>query len=103
MLGEDLPRLSKWCGCWAYANNTTGTVAIYLNANETAGLGTTLETDTNGDWGDNYGFGSMHSGGGANFALCDASVRFISNSIAMTTVYRYLGTAQAGETFAADY
>jgi prepilin-type N-terminal cleavage/methylation domain-containing protein/prepilin-type processing-associated H-X9-DG protein len=99
MLGEDLPLLSQWCGCWMYANNTTGTVAIYLNANQTAGLGPTLENDTNGDWGDNYGFASNHSdSGGANFAFCDAHVQFITNNINMTTTYRYLGTAQGGET-----
>jgi prepilin-type N-terminal cleavage/methylation domain-containing protein/prepilin-type processing-associated H-X9-DG protein len=103
MLGEDQPMLSKWCGCWAYANNTTGTVAIYLNANQTAGLGNTLETDTNGDWGDNYGFGSMHAGGGANFAFCDAHIQFVSNNINMTTVYRWLGTAQGGETIVGTY
>jgi prepilin-type N-terminal cleavage/methylation domain-containing protein/prepilin-type processing-associated H-X9-DG protein len=96
MLGEDLPTLSAWCGCWAYANNVTGTVAIYLNANQTAGLGTALENSTNGDWGDNYGFASMHPAG-ANFAFCDAHVQFITNSINMTTTYRYLGTAQGGE------
>ncbi len=98
MLGEDIPQFSQWCGCWAYANNTTGTTAIYLNANQTAGLGATLENDTNGDWGDNYGFASMHSGGGgANFAFCDAHVQFISNNIDMRTVYRYLATATGGE------
>ena len=96
MIGEDLPLLSQWCGCWAYANNTTGTVAIYLNANQTAGLGANEQNDTNGDWGDNYGFASMHPGG-ANFAFCDGRVTFISNSIAMTTVYRYLATATGGE------
>ena len=37
--------------------------------------------------------------GGANFAFCDAHVQFISNSISMTTTYRYLGTAQGGEVF----
>jgi len=99
MIGEDLPQFSQWCGCWAYANNTTGTVAIYLNANQTAGLGATLENATNGDWGDNYGFASAHSGG-ANFAFCDGRITFISNSISMRTVYRYLGTAQGGETVA---
>jgi prepilin-type N-terminal cleavage/methylation domain-containing protein/prepilin-type processing-associated H-X9-DG protein len=96
MIGEDLPLFSQWCGCWAYANNTTGTVAIYLNANQTSGLGAALQNDTNGDWGDNYGFASAH-GGGANFAFCDGRVTFVSNSIGMTTVYRYLGTAQGGE------
>jgi prepilin-type N-terminal cleavage/methylation domain-containing protein/prepilin-type processing-associated H-X9-DG protein len=101
MLGEDLPLLSQWCGCWAYPNNTTGTVAIYLNANQTAGLSATEQNDTNGDWGDNYGFASMHAGnGGANFAFCDAHVQFITNSINMTTTYRYLGTAQGGEVIA---
>ena len=96
MLGEDLPKDSQWCGCWAYANNTTGTVAIYLNANQTAGLGANEENDTNGDWGNNYGFASTHSGG-ANFAFCDGRVTFISNSINMTTTYRYLATARGGE------
>jgi prepilin-type N-terminal cleavage/methylation domain-containing protein/prepilin-type processing-associated H-X9-DG protein len=101
MLGEDLPKDSKWCGCWAYANNTTGTVAIYLNANQTAGLGGNLETDSNGDWGDNYGFASAHANfGGANFAFCDAHIQFVSNNINMRTVYRWLGTAQGGETVA---
>jgi prepilin-type N-terminal cleavage/methylation domain-containing protein/prepilin-type processing-associated H-X9-DG protein len=99
MIGEDLPHLSQWCGCWAYANNTTGTVAIYLNANQTAGKGGTLENDTNGDWGDNYGFASAHTGG-ANFAFCDAHVAFISNGINMTTTYRWLGTATGGEVVA---
>ncbi len=40
LVGEDLPQDSQWCGCWAYANNVTGTVAIYLNANQTASKGT---------------------------------------------------------------
>jgi prepilin-type N-terminal cleavage/methylation domain-containing protein/prepilin-type processing-associated H-X9-DG protein len=103
MLGEDLPKDSQWCGCWAYANNTTGTTAIYLNANQTAGLGITLENDTNGDWGDNYGFASAHSGfGGANFAFCDGHIVFISNSISMRTVYRQLATAQGGESVNLD-
>jgi prepilin-type N-terminal cleavage/methylation domain-containing protein/prepilin-type processing-associated H-X9-DG protein len=102
MLGEDIPLYSAWCGCWSYANNTTGTVAIYLNANQTAGLGANLENDTNGDWGDNYGFASMHVSG-ANFAFCDAHVQFITNDINMTTTYRYLGTAQGGETIVGSY
>jgi prepilin-type N-terminal cleavage/methylation domain-containing protein/prepilin-type processing-associated H-X9-DG protein len=105
MLGEDLPSLSQWCGCWAYANNTTGTTAIYLNANQTSGLGAALQNDTNGDWGDNYGFSSAHANnGGANFAFCDGRVSFIANSINMTTTYRYLATAQGREPIGdADY
>jgi prepilin-type N-terminal cleavage/methylation domain-containing protein/prepilin-type processing-associated H-X9-DG protein len=43
-------------------------------------------------------FGSQHSGGnGANFALVDGSVRFISNTIDLVTVFRPLATRAGGE------
>ncbi len=41
-------------------------------------------------------FGSRHAGGGANFALGDASVRFISDSIAMP-VYQSIATIDGEE------
>ncbi len=44
----------------------------------------------------------MHTAG-ANFAFCDGRVQFISNSINMTTTYRYLGTAQGGEAVVGQY
>jgi len=94
MIGEDLPSLSQWTGNWAYANNASGTCAIYLNANQTAGLGNIQSI--NGDWPDNYGFGSAHPAG-ANFAFCDGHVQYVTNSISMTTTYRYLATYAGGE------
>jgi prepilin-type N-terminal cleavage/methylation domain-containing protein/prepilin-type processing-associated H-X9-DG protein len=45
-------------------------------------------------------FGSLHPGG-ANFAMVDGSVRFIKQSIAMTT-YHALGTRAGGEVISSD-
>jgi len=88
MIGEDLPSRSPWCGAWVYANNASGTCAIALN--DTIGIGV-----GNGDWGDNYGFGSGHVGG-ANFAFCDGTVHFVNSSIALSS-YWALATIKGGE------
>jgi prepilin-type processing-associated H-X9-DG protein len=40
-------------------------------------------------------FGSMHSGG-ANFLMCDGSVRFMPETVD-TTIYRALGSRNGGE------
>jgi prepilin-type N-terminal cleavage/methylation domain-containing protein/prepilin-type processing-associated H-X9-DG protein len=45
-------------------------------------------------------FGSLHPGG-ANFAMCDGSVRFIKQTIAQPT-YQALGTRAGGEVISAD-
>ena len=47
-------------------------------------------------WNNNGPFGSHHPGG-ANFALCDGSVRFISNTIPMET-YLSAASRDGGET-----
>jgi prepilin-type processing-associated H-X9-DG protein/prepilin-type N-terminal cleavage/methylation domain-containing protein len=40
--------------------------------------------------------------GGVNVALCDGSVRFVSNSISITT-WQHLGTSQASDAIGSDY
>ena len=47
-----------------------------------------------------YGFRSLHPGG-ANFAMADGSVKFIKNTISITT-YRALGTRAGSEVISAD-
>ncbi len=90
MIGESLPLLSDWTGCWAYSNNACGTCAIYPNAPQTSG-----QAIGAGDWPDNYSFHSSHPNG-LQFAMADGSVHFISNSIAIAT-YRALATRNGGE------
>ena len=99
LLGEAIPR---WCThtWWWWFNGTTATTAVPLNAraqrpncqsgNRTADLNCAW-----GDWPNNYSFMSMHPGGG-QFALADGSVRFVTDSIDLTT-YRSLGTKHNGE------
>jgi prepilin-type N-terminal cleavage/methylation domain-containing protein len=90
MVGESLPSRCQWTGAWAYNNGATGTCAIYPNATQTNGqfYGT-------GDWPDCYSFHSGHTGG-LQFAMCDASVTFISNSIDIN-IYRALSTINGNE------
>ena len=47
-------------------------------------------------WNRNFGFYSLHPAGG-NFAMCDASVRFVADNID-TVSYRALATVEAGDT-----
>ncbi len=98
LIGEDLPSLSDWCGCWYSPNSTSGTCAIYINngypngnALITGGTGTV----TVGDWNNQYGFASAH-GGGAQFAMADGTVHFVQQSIS-TPVYRALATFRSGD------
>jgi prepilin-type N-terminal cleavage/methylation domain-containing protein len=90
LIGESLPSISLWTGCWCYANNASGTAAIFPNSKQTNGLpfGT-------GDWPNQYSYHSKHSGG-VQFALGDGSVRFVSESIDMVT-YRSMGTRNGSE------
>jgi Protein of unknown function (DUF1559) len=92
MIGEDIPSMDVHCD-WVFFNHATGTCAIPLNSGMLPGQpGYNNPTD----WPDVYSFRSYHPGG-ANFALCDATVRFIATSIDINT-YRALATIQGGET-----
>lgn len=87
-IGECVPSYTNWAW-WYNPNAVTATCAIPLNR--------ALKVPLNaGDWPNNYGFHSRHTGGG-HFVLCDGSVRFISENISIT-VYRALATISAGET-----
>jgi prepilin-type N-terminal cleavage/methylation domain-containing protein/prepilin-type processing-associated H-X9-DG protein len=93
MIGENLHSYNQHTGGWAYPNYVNATCAIPLNYNDgppgtpSAGYG---------NWPNRYSFHSRHNGG-ANFCLADASVRFVSDSIDLTT-YRALSTIKGGET-----
>jgi prepilin-type N-terminal cleavage/methylation domain-containing protein/prepilin-type processing-associated H-X9-DG protein len=99
-LGEAIGAYSQWNWWWLH-NATTATCSIPLNAAPQCGAAAGLSKDAGlracfGDWPNNYSFMSLHVGGG-NFAMCDGSVTFISQSIDYN-VYRNLATIQGGET-----
>jgi prepilin-type N-terminal cleavage/methylation domain-containing protein/prepilin-type processing-associated H-X9-DG protein len=91
MIGEDIASMDVHCD-WVFFNHATGTCAIPLNSAMQAGQpGFNNPTD----WPDVYSFRSYHTGG-ANFALADASVRFVSASIDIN-LYRALATMKGNE------
>lgn len=95
-LGEAVP---AWCtrSWWYWHKANTATCGIPLNYKSIAiqtNPAVTLETQWD-DYGNNWSFMSRHPGGG-NFALCDGSVKFISDTIDLFT-YRMLGNMADGE------
>jgi type II secretory pathway pseudopilin PulG len=98
MVGEAVPR---WCThtWWFHFNGVTATTAVPLNAYAVCQNTGNRSIDLDacwGDWGNNYSFMSRHPGGG-HFALADASIRFITDSIDLT-MYRRHGAIADGET-----
>lgn len=98
-MGEAIGNYSQWNWWWLH-NATTATCSIPLNAQAQCGAAAGLSMDAGlraciGDWPDNYSFMSQHVGG-ANFAMVDGSVTFISQNIDYNT-YRNLATISNGE------
>jgi prepilin-type N-terminal cleavage/methylation domain-containing protein/prepilin-type processing-associated H-X9-DG protein len=97
MIGEDIPGMNVHCD-WPFFNHAVGTCAIPLNSAMLPGqpgFGNPL------DWPDVYSFRSRHPSG-ANFALADGSVRYVQQSISLTT-YRAAASIAGGEVLGSDW
>jgi prepilin-type N-terminal cleavage/methylation domain-containing protein/prepilin-type processing-associated H-X9-DG protein len=88
-IGEELPQKNIYSS-WPYANHGYATCAIPLNVIPKPGSNYAPEF-----WPNVSGFRSSHSTG-ANFALVDGSVRFVSGHIDLT-IYRAMATIAGGE------
>lgn len=87
MIGEDTP-LENYHSAAFYANGDYASTHAPLNY--------VPKPSTPGDWWNVISFRSKHSGG-ANFAFVDGSIKFISNDIDYTNVYKPLSTKNVGE------
>ena len=97
-VGETVPNLCNY-NFWANWDGDVGTCAVPLNHYRTFpknGSTSWLGTGENTKRGRSYGFMSRHPGG-ANFGLCDGSVRYIADSVNLTDVYYALSTISGGE------
>jgi prepilin-type N-terminal cleavage/methylation domain-containing protein len=90
-VGEAVGAWSVW-SWWYNQNAAVATCGIPLNYRR--GIDK-LEQFTS-QWQRNYSFYSLHPAGG-NFAMCDASVRFIPDNIDQIS-YRAMATVEAGDT-----
>ncbi|MGL4552713.1 MAG: DUF1559 domain-containing protein [Gemmataceae bacterium] len=93
MIGEDVGVMNDH-NAWAYANGANGVCAIPLNLGNRLIRPAGVNVAPN-HWPNVYSFRSMHTGG-ANFALADGSVRFVSQTIDLAT-YRAASSMNMGE------
>ena len=91
MIGESMPARSNHTA-WAFYNYATATCSIPLNTSTTLQSVPYFQPN---NWPEVYSFRSMHTGG-AMFAWGDGSIRFVKQSIDLTT-YRALATRSGGE------
>ena len=87
MIGEDTP-IENYHSAAFYANGDYASTHAPLNY--------VPKPSTPGDWWNVISFRSKHSGG-ANFAIADGSIKFITNDIDYTNVYKPLSTKNIGE------
>lgn len=91
MIGEDIGNLDIH-NAWYYPNGANGTCCIPLNNALVAGQ---PGFNNPGDWPNVYSFRSRHTGG-ANFALADGTVVYVSQTININ-IYRALASINGGE------
>jgi prepilin-type N-terminal cleavage/methylation domain-containing protein len=101
MIGEDMGAYCRW-NEWALPNGAIGTCAIPPNVGNKIpdpdlGFDTAAKI---GRWPTRYSFRSNHPGG-VNFVMGDASVRTVSDGIALE-IYRALATRAGGEVVTLD-
>lgn len=90
MIGEAIPDMDVHTS-WPYSNNACATCGIGPNSVQVSGA-----PYGNGDWPNVYSFRSKHTGG-MNFALADASVRFVATDNIPIATYRALCSMSGGE------
>ncbi len=91
MAGEQIRKITRW-NAWVHANQSIGSTAVPLNYK--------LRPANVENWTHQYTFRSNHPGG-ANFAMCDGSVKFVKNTINFN-IYQALSTRSQGEIISAD-
>jgi type II secretory pathway pseudopilin PulG len=95
MMGETLPEQCQYQAAFG-ANFSLATTAIPLGTYELCLADDGHHHFQNTCHHIGCGFKSMHSGNGANFAMADASIHFVTDTIDYV-VYNYLGTRAGGE------
>jgi prepilin-type N-terminal cleavage/methylation domain-containing protein/prepilin-type processing-associated H-X9-DG protein len=87
--------VGAFCICQNLESQCWGTTAHPINYMNDS-LAANLPTQANPRWDESIGFRSYHPGG-ANFLMCDGSVRFVDENIDGET-YRALASREGGET-----
>jgi prepilin-type processing-associated H-X9-DG protein/prepilin-type N-terminal cleavage/methylation domain-containing protein len=91
-VGEAIPSYSAW-NWWFGNNSSTSTCAIPLNTQ--THMPPLEDNRSPFEWSRNMSFDSFHPGG-ANFAMCDGSVKFVTDEIDYSA-YKALATISGGE------